>query len=70
MSVRGISQTNPTHGRISIPSAYPNLVRKLSEIGRAGPSNWVGMQVGIETGSERLAKLHMPNKALQLKVGA
>ncbi len=69
MSVRGVSQMNPTHGRISIPAAYPDLMRELSEIGRAGPSNWVGVQVGIETGSDRLAKLHMPNKALPLKIG-
>jgi len=69
MSVRGVAQTNPTHGRISIPAAYPDLVRRLSEIARAGPSNWIGLQVGIETGSERLAKLHMPNKTLPLRMG-
>ncbi len=69
MSVRGIEQTNPTHGRISIPAAYPDLVRELSEIGRAGPSNWIGLQVGIETGSEKLAKTHMPNKTLPLRMG-
>ncbi|MDG6988646.1 MAG: B12-binding domain-containing radical SAM protein [Nitrososphaerota archaeon] len=70
MSVRGIEKTNPTHGRISIPAAHPELLRSLSRIARAGPSNWIGVQVGIETGSERLAKLHMPNKTLPLKVGA
>lgn len=69
MSVRGVTQTNPTHGRISIPVAYPDLVRRLSEIAGAGPSNWIGLQVGIETGSERLAKLHMPNKTLPLRMG-
>jgi radical SAM superfamily enzyme YgiQ (UPF0313 family) len=69
MSVKGVAMTNPTHGRISIPAAYPDLLRKLSTIGRAGPSNWIGIQVGIETGSERLAKVHMPNKTLPLKMG-
>ncbi|MGD0330312.1 MAG: radical SAM protein [Nitrososphaeria archaeon] len=69
MSVRGIAQTNPTHGRISIPAAYPDLMRRLSEIVRAGPSNWIGLQVGIETGSESLAKLHMQNKTLPIKMG-
>jgi len=69
MSISGIKETNPTHGRISIPAAYPDLVRELSEIARAGPSNWIGLQVGIETGSERLAKLHMPNKTLPLRMG-
>ena len=69
MSVKGITQTSPTHGRIAIPAAYPDLIKKLSRIGRAGPSNWMGLQVGIETGSDRLAKLHMPNKTLPLKIG-
>jgi radical SAM superfamily enzyme YgiQ (UPF0313 family) len=70
MAIKGIAQTNPTHGRISIPAAYPELIKKLSEVIRAGPSNWIGIQVGIETGSERLAKLHMPNKTLPLRIGA
>lgn len=70
MSVKGIVQSNPTHGRISIPAAYPDLMRGLSRIAKAGASNWIGIQVGIETGSERLAKLHMPNKTLPLKPGS
>jgi|SRR5579875_590135 radical SAM superfamily enzyme YgiQ (UPF0313 family) len=69
MSVRGVESTNPTHGRISIPSAYPDLIRNLSQIAKASPSNWIGIQVGIETGSDRLAKIHMPNKTLPLKIG-
>lgn len=69
MAVKGVVQTNPTHGRISIPAAYPDLMRRLSVISRASPSNWIGLQVGIETGSERLAKMHMPNKTLPLKMG-
>jgi radical SAM superfamily enzyme YgiQ (UPF0313 family) len=70
MSVKGITECNPTHGRISIPAAYPELIGKLSNIIRAGPSNWIGLQVGIETGSERLAKIHMPNKTLPLRIGS
>ena len=69
MSVRGVARANPTHGRISIPAAYPDLIRKLSQISGAGPSNTIGVQMGIETGSEKLAKLHMPNKTLPLRVG-
>ncbi|SRR5579875_78397 len=65
----GVTHTNPTHGRISIPAAYPELLKKLSEIIRAGPDNWIGLQVGVETGSDRLAKMHMPNKTLPLKIG-
>lgn len=70
MSIKGIEYTNPTHGRISIPAAYPELVHSLSRIVRASSSNSIGVQVGIETGSEKLAKMHMPNKTLPLKIGA
>lgn len=65
----GVGHTNPTHGRISIPAAYPELLKKLSEIIKSAPDNWIGLQVGVETGSERLARLHMPNKTLPLKIG-
>jgi radical SAM superfamily enzyme YgiQ (UPF0313 family) len=69
MTTKGIAHTNPTHGRISIPAAYPEMMRKLSEIMKAGDDNWIGLQVGVETGSDRLAKMHMPNKTLPLKIG-
>ncbi|MGA1975527.1 MAG: radical SAM protein [Conexivisphaerales archaeon] len=69
MGAEGVAGMNPTHGRISVPAAYPELLARLSGIVKAGPSNWVGMQVGIETGSDRLAKIHMPNKTLPLRVG-
>ncbi len=69
MSVDGLVSANPTHGRISIPAAYPELPRAISRIVRAGPNHWVGVQAGIETGSERLAAIHMPNKTLPLKIG-
>ncbi len=70
MRVKGIKGTNPTHGRISIPGAYPELVKEISAIIGGGPRNWIGVQVGLETGSERLALEHMPNKTLPLKIGA
>ena len=69
MSVGGITSSNPTHGRISIPAAYPELARSITKITRAGPHHWIGLQVGLETGSERLAAIHMPNKTLPLKIG-
>jgi radical SAM superfamily enzyme YgiQ (UPF0313 family) len=69
MHTKGVTQTNPTHGRISIPAAYPELMRKLSDIMRAGRKNWIGLQVGVETGSDKLAKMHMPNKTLPMKIG-
>jgi radical SAM superfamily enzyme YgiQ (UPF0313 family) len=69
ISVEGMTRTNPTHGRISVPAAYPVLISRLSRVIRAGPTNFIGIQVGLETGSERLAKIHMPRKALPLKIG-
>ena len=69
INVQGVRRTNPTHGRISIPAAYPDLIARLSAIIRAGPTNFIGIQVGLETGSERLARIHMPNKMLPLKIG-
>ncbi len=69
MSVKGVRSSNPTHARISPATAYPEFIKKLSEIMRAGPDNWIGAQVGVETGSDRLAKMHMPNKTLPLHIG-
>lgn len=65
----GVTHANPTHGRISVPSGYPELIGKLSRILRAGPDNWIGVQMGLETGSDELAKRHMPNKTLPLRIG-
>lgn len=70
MGVKGLKTANPTHGRISIPAGFPDLVKKLSGILKAGPDNWIGVQTGVETGSEKLAKMHMPNKTLPLKIGS
>lgn len=69
MSVKGVSYTNPTHGRISIPAAFPELVKEISAIVGAGPEKRIGVQVGLETGSDRLALIHMPNKTLPMKIG-
>jgi radical SAM superfamily enzyme YgiQ (UPF0313 family) len=69
MATSGVRSSNPTHGRISIPAAYPDFIGRLSKILRAGPANWIGIQVGVETGSDRLAALHMPSKTLPLRIG-
>ena len=69
MAVDGIERANPTHGRISIPAGYPEILGRLSKILKAGPRNWIGVQTGVETGSDSLAKKHMPNKTLPLKIG-
>ena len=39
----------------------------------SGPTlseNWIGIQIGLETGSDELANRHMPNKTLPLHIGA
>jgi radical SAM superfamily enzyme YgiQ (UPF0313 family) len=66
----GVIHANPTCGRISVPAAYPDLIRKLSEILHAGPDNWIVIIMGIETGSGELVQKHMRNKALPLQIGA
>jgi radical SAM superfamily enzyme YgiQ (UPF0313 family) len=66
----GVEKANPTHGRISIPAVFPELIERLSGVLHAGPENWIGIQMGLETGSDELAKKHMPNKALPLHIGA
>jgi radical SAM superfamily enzyme YgiQ (UPF0313 family) len=66
----GVKRANPTHGRISIPAGFPELIERLSAILHAGPENWIGIQMGLETGSDELAKKHMPNKTLPLHIGA
>jgi len=65
-----VTHMNPTHGSISIPAGYPESIQKLSQIVRAGPDNWIGIQAGIESASDRLAQLHMPLKTMPLKIGA
>ncbi len=69
MSIKGVENSNPTHGRVSIPAGYPELIEKLSNIMHAGPRNWIGIQTGLETGSDELARKHMPAKTLPLKIG-
>lgn len=66
----GVRHANPTHGRISIPAAYPDMIERLSELLRASPTNWIGIQIGLETGSDDLARKHMPNKTLPLHFGS
>ncbi len=70
MGIKGVTGTNPTHGRISIPAAFPDLIKKLSDTMKAGPDNWIGIQTGVETGSDSLALKHMPNKTMPLRIGS
>jgi len=63
MSVPGVRHAYPTHGTISAVCAEPDLPREIGEIVHAGPSKWVGIQCGLETGSRRLSREIMPHKA-------
>ena len=70
IAIKGVKRINPTHGRISIPAGYPEMMERLSKIMKAGPHNWIGLQVGLETGSDALALKHMPAKTLPLRIGS
>ncbi len=67
--VNGVKALNPTHARIAPAAAHPELIEKLSKIMGGGPGSWIGVQVGLETGSDELARKHMPAKTLPLKIG-
>ena len=62
MSIRGVKHCHPTHSSIAPVVADPEMVTQISKILRAGPDNWIGIQPGLETGSRKLIKKHMPNK--------
>ncbi|MFQ6134290.1 MAG: B12-binding domain-containing radical SAM protein [Nitrososphaerales archaeon] len=62
MSTPGVKHSNPTHGSLPPVVADPELIRSLSEVLRAGPDNFIGIQTGVETGSTKLMKKHMAMK--------
>lgn len=63
MSQPGVDHCYPTHGTVSAAVTNPELIRDLSEIVRAKPDKWIGIQSGIETGSPRLSKEILNRKA-------
>ncbi len=50
----GIEHTNPTHGTLAGAIADERLLPNISDTIRAGPGNFIGIQCGLETGSNRL----------------
>ncbi|PWU79555.1 MAG: radical SAM protein [Candidatus Nitrosopolaris wilkensis] len=50
----GVEHTNPTHGTLAGALADERLVPNVSKIIKASPSNHIGIQCGLETGSVRL----------------
>ncbi|WP_297072699.1 radical SAM protein [Thermococcus sp.] len=53
---------NPTHGAVAGALAVPGMIERISEIVGAGPSHWIGIQVGFETASPELIGRYMNNK--------
>lgn len=62
-AVRGINGVGATHCSLSAAAADPQLISDISNLLRAGPNHWLGVQPGIETGSSSLLKKTSPNKA-------
>lgn len=63
MEQPGVYHCYPTHGTVSAAVTNPGLIEDLSGIVHAGPGKWIGVQSGIETGSQRLSRDIMPHKA-------
>jgi len=63
MAQPGVAHCYPTHGTVSAAVTNPGLIEDLSQIVRAGPNKWVGIQSGIETGSPRLSRAVLHRKA-------
>src|SRR5438445_96030 len=63
MAQPGVSHCYPTHGTVSAAVTNPGLIRDISDIVRAGPGKWVGIQSGIETGSPALSRAVLHRKA-------
>ncbi len=65
----GVSHANPMHATLAPVVAEPELAFGIASIVGAGPSKHIGVQIGLETGSDKLVLAHMVNKAKPLKVG-
>jgi len=63
----GIGHTNPTHGTLSGAIADEKLIPSISKIIRSGPSNYIGIQCGLETGSIRLIEKYADRKLAPYK---
>jgi len=64
-----VTKANPMHATLAPVAADPECAFGISKIVGAGPDKHIGVQIGMETGSEKLVKAHMANKAKPLKVG-
>ena len=57
------------HATLAPVAADPELAFGVAKIVRAGPRKHIGVQIGLETGSDKLIKMHASRKALPLRVG-
>lgn len=62
MRIPGVAASSATHGTVAPAAAFPEFLGDLSQVLRAGPDKWVGIQTGIETGSPELMERIMPLK--------
>ena len=64
-SIKGVEEIGISHVALATVYHNPNLVTAVSEICHSMlDQDWMGVQTGIETGSERLIAKYMKNKAL------
>ncbi|MEM0444821.1 MAG: radical SAM protein [Nitrososphaerota archaeon] len=69
MSLRGVIHANPMHATLAPPAADPELPMMIAKLVGAGPRKHIGVQIGLETGSDNLVLSHMSRKALPFHVG-
>lgn len=58
-----VDYVGAVHMTLASAVADPTCIQKISEINNFGPRKWSGIQAGIETGSVKLLKKHMPFKS-------
>ncbi|MCS6784078.1 MAG: B12-binding domain-containing radical SAM protein [Candidatus Caldarchaeum sp.] len=64
-----VVKANPMHATLAPVAADPETAMGVAKIVGAGPDKHIGVQIGLETGSDKLVLKHMVNKAKPLKVG-
>jgi radical SAM superfamily enzyme YgiQ (UPF0313 family) len=62
-SLPNVNWVGAVHVTFSAAVADPKCIQRIKEINNFGPDRWNAVQPGIETGSARLFKKHMPYKS-------
>lgn len=58
----GVEMVSVSHAAFSSVLAEPELVAEISDLLDLSPTRWLGPQIGIETASSELMRVHMPGK--------